>query len=307
MREVLVGFVPIWALTVVGYLVGRSALLGERAELVLGKLVFHVAMPAVLFTTLSKTPVSRLLTPGIVVFAFATSVVGIAALGLSRWLFRRRLADQSIVAMASCYVNSANLGVPVAISVLGDTSFIVTVLLFQILVITPIVLTLVELDVNARTDGRWLGMLLLPVRNPIIAASALGVAVSGFGWRLPDLLSGPLQQIGAIAVPTALLVLGMSLSSRGAERGAGDRQELWTAVLLKSLAQPAVAYVAGRVLGLDDHLLLAVVLCSALPTAQNVFIYANQYSLDTKLPRNAVVLSTVLSMVTLSGVTLIVG
>jgi predicted permease len=45
------------------------------------------------------------------------------------------------------------------------------------------------------------------------------------------------------------------------------------------------------------------VLCSALPTAQNVFVYAHQYALDTRLPRNAVLLSTVLSMVTLSSVT----
>ena len=42
---VLAAFVPIWALTVLGYLVGRSGMLGDRAELVLGRLVFHVAMP----------------------------------------------------------------------------------------------------------------------------------------------------------------------------------------------------------------------------------------------------------------------
>jgi predicted permease len=52
---VLAAFVPIRALTV----------LGDRAELVLGRLVFHVAVPAVLFTTLSRTPVSRLLTPAL--------------------------------------------------------------------------------------------------------------------------------------------------------------------------------------------------------------------------------------------------
>jgi malonate transporter len=299
---VLTAFVPIWALTVLGYLVGRSGVLGDRAELVLGRLVFHVAMPAVLLTTLSRTPVSRLLTPAIIVFALGTLVVGVGAMAAGRWLFGRGLADRSIGAMAACYVNSANLGVPVAISVLGDASFIVTVLLFQVLVITPIALTLVELDVAAASGHRRRDLLTLPVRNPIIAASALGVTVSALGWRLSDLVNGPLTQLGAAAVPTALLVLGMSLHNRE-QRERTDRRELWVIVLLKAVAQPLVAFLAGEALGLDGHLLLAVVLCSALPTAQNVFVYAHQYALDTRLPRNAVLLSTVLSMVTLSGVT----
>lgn len=300
----LTAFVPIWTLTVLGYLVGRSGVLGDRAELVLGRLVFHVAMPAVLFTTLSRTPVSRLLSPAIAVFAVGTLVVGVGALAASRWLFGRGLADQSISAMAACYVNSANLGVPVAISVLGDASFIVTVLLFQVLLVTPLVLTLVELDVAAAGGNRWRELLTLPVRSPIIAASALGVIVSALGWRLPDLLAGPLAQLGAAAVPTALLVLGMSLHGRERRKPA-NRRELWVTVLLKAVAQPLVAFLAGEALGLDGHLLLAVVLCSALPTAQNVFVYAHQYALDTRLPRNAVLLSTVLSMITLSGVTVV--
>lgn len=298
----LTAFVPIWALTVLGYLVARSGVLGDRAELVLGRLVFHVAMPAVLFTTLSRTPVSRLLTPAIAVFAIGTLVVGVGALAASRWLFGRSLAEQSIGAMAACYVNSANLGVPVAISVLGDASFIVTVLLFQVLLVTPVVLTLVELDVSAAAGYRWREMLTLPVRNPIIAASGLGVVVSALGWSLPDLVNGPLTQLGTAALPIALLVLGMSLHSRE-QREPANRRELWVTVLLKAVAQPLVAFLAGEALGLDGHLLLAVVLCSALPTAQNVFVYAHQYALDTRLPRNAVLLSTVLSMITLSGVT----
>ena len=125
-----------------------------------------MAMPAVLLTTLSRTPVTRLLTPAIIVFASGTLVVGVGALAAGRWLFGRSLADRSIGAMAACYVNSANLGVPVAISVLGDASFIVTVLLFQVLVITPIVLTLVELDVAATSGTRRRELLTLPIRNP---------------------------------------------------------------------------------------------------------------------------------------------
>jgi predicted permease len=79
-------------------------------------------------------------------------------------------------------------------------------------------------------------------------------------------------------------------------------------VLLKIVFQPAVAYLAGRfVFHLAAHDLLAVVLCAALPTAQNVFIYAREYELSTELPRDAVVFSTLISMGTLWLVVSLLG
>lgn len=152
-------------------------------------------------------------------------------------------------------------------------------------------------------------MLTMPVRNPIIMASMFGVAVSAIGLRLPTALTHSCDLLGAAAVPTALITLGLSLNGRPAATGAsservadsGERAEVGVAVVLKTLVQPLIAFlVGGPLLRLPDHQLLAVVVCSALPTAQNAFIYARQYGLDTKLARNSVVASTVASMATLS-------
>jgi len=109
-------------------------------------------------------------------------------------------------------------------------------------------------------------------------------------------------------VPSALLAYGMSL--HGAPRPAsGDGAgQVWLAVVLKTLAQPAIAYALGRwVAHLDGVALLAVVITSALPTAQNVFVYATSYDRGTRLARDVVLLSTVLSVPVLVGVALVVG
>ncbi|MEV8523856.1 AEC family transporter [Streptomyces sp. NPDC052000] len=64
----------------------------------------------------------------------------------------------------------------------------------------------------------------------------------------------------------------------------------------------------GRwVFGLGGHELFAVVLCAALPTAQNAFIFAAEYRLDTELPRDTVLLTTLLSMVSLSLIAVLLG
>jgi predicted permease len=47
--------------------------------------------------------------------------------------------------------------------------------------------------------------------------------------------------------------------------------------------------------------LLAVVLTSALPTAQNVFVYATAYDRGTRLARDSILLSTVLSVPVLTA------
>ena len=54
----LAAFVPIWALTAVGWLAGRSRVLGAGAVDVLGRFVFYVAMPAALLDTLTRQPIS---------------------------------------------------------------------------------------------------------------------------------------------------------------------------------------------------------------------------------------------------------
>ncbi|MFI5745994.1 AEC family transporter [Streptomyces sp. NPDC051644] len=320
MHALLSAFAPIWTLTAIGYAVGRSGLLGEQAEAVLGRFVFHVAMPAALFTMVSGARLDAFANSSMVAFAAGTALVcGLGFVAAGR-LFGRGTADRAIGSMASGYVNSANLGIPVAVQVLGDASFVAQIILFQVLLVSPVILTL--LDTGTGTgSGKGVvvrRMLTMPVRNPIIMASLLGVVVSALGLRLPHALAHSCDLLGAAAVPTALITLGLSLNGRpaadspttkhaqGSERA--GRAEVVVAVALKTLVQPLIAFVVGGpLLHLPDHQLLAVVLCSALPTAQNAFIYAQQYGLDTRVARNSLVASTVVSMATLSLATWVLG
>ncbi|MER5277598.1 AEC family transporter [Streptomyces sp. NPDC002809] len=316
MHALLSGFAPIWILTAIGYAAGRGGLLGEQAESVLGRFVFHVAMPAALFTMVSGSGPASFAHPSMVAFAAGTALVSGLGYAVGRRFFGRKRADGAIGGMASGYVNSANLGIPVAVQVLGDASFVAQVILFQVLLVSPVILTLLDSGTQAagpdggRPGGGLRRMLTMPVRNPVIMASLLGVAVSVSGLRLPAAVTHSCDVLGAAAVPTALITLGLSLHGGPAD-GTGrvtGRTEVGVTVALKTLVQPLVAFVvAGPLLHLPGHQVLAVVLCSALPTAQNAFVYARQYGLDTGLARNSVVASTVVSMVTLSFATWALG
>lgn len=313
MTGALVAFAPIWSLTGLGYLLSRFTVLGERADTVLTRFAFNVAMPAVLFSTLVDTPFTALLNPGLLAFAAATATTGLIGAALSWTVFRRGVAERTVSGMASCYINAANLGIPVVLTVLGDASFIVAVLLLQTLFMMPSMLALLEAGRPHADGGRWRTLLLLPVRNPIIAASLLGVLVGTTGLRLPEVVLQPIHTLGDAGVAVALLVLGMSL--RAGTTGitlpgdTGERRlsERLIVVVLKTIVQPATALGVGLLLGLPRPALLAAVLCSALPTAQNVFIAASRYRIDVRFIRDCVLLSTLVSMGTLSLIAVLLG
>ncbi len=301
---VLSGFLPIWAITAVGWAAGRFDVLGKHAQSVLGRFAFAFAMPALLFLTLSRSRVADLASPGVAVFAASLVIVFTAGLLLGRWVFPRRRADRAIGAMAGAYVNSANLGIPIAVHVLDDASFVIAAAMFQTLFVTPVILTLIDLDVRHGARDRWGRILQLPLRNPIIAASAAGVTVAATGWSLPDGLTAPLQMLGGAAVPAALFALGLSLNTRAGRPDGDGRSERRVLVALKIVVQPLLAYALARwAFGLGGHELYAVVLCAGLPTAQNAFIFASEYRLNTDLARDTILLSTLLSMASLSLIT----
>lgn len=294
----LAAFLPIWALTLLGYLAGRYRLLGgEDADRVLGSFVFHLAMPAALFTSLSRTPLS-VSGPGMVAFAVSTVCVMAAGFLLSRRVFGRKEGESTIGGMAAGYVNSANLGIPVALHVLGNASFLTGVLLFQVLVVTPVVLVLLDRSADRRALHPT-RLLTLPLRNPVIIGLAAGALCSAFGWRAPQVVAGPLALLGAAAVPTALVALGLSLTVRGPALHGEGRQVL-TLSTLKLLAQPLLAWAVGVALGLGRGELFALVVCAALPTAQNTYIFAREYGQGAAVARRTVVVTTAVSMGTLA-------
>ena len=109
--------------------------------------------------------------------------------------------------------------------------------------------------------------------------------------------------LGGAAVPMTLLALGMSLRGSRPLRPGPDAPDRMLAVVLKAVVHPLLAYLIGRfALGLTGPALLAAVVTPALPTAQNIFVFASRYGRGEGFARDTIVLSTAAAAVTLIGV-----
>jgi len=302
---VLAGFAVVACVVAVGWVVGRTGVLGPQGQVVLARLVFFVGTPALLLQTLSSADVHAVLSRALLVSASAAVVSALAFAAVARWVWRRDVEQVVVGALASSYVNAVNLGIPIAVYVLGDATAVAPALLFQLAVLAPVAITV--LDARAAGARRpSAAHLLRPLRNPLLLAAALGVLLGLLDVDLPAPVADPLALLADTAVPAALLAFGLSLA--GGARVQLRGPDVWLAAALKLVVQPAAAWVvASPLLGLQGRALLGVVLVAALPTAQNVFVYAVRYDRGTALARDAVLLTTALSVPVLVLVAVLLG
>lgn len=306
MIDILTGFAVIALAVFVGWLAGRTGVLGPNARPVLARLNFSVLSPFLLFSVLATADVRALFSALLPVSAIAAVAIMLVFSVVSLALLRRGVARTTIGALAAGYVNGNNIGIPIALYLLGDAAYSAPVVLLQLLLFAPVALAVLGATVEGRTSVR--GILRSTFTNPIIIGSLLGVLVSVSGLELPAMLLDPVQLIGQAAVPLMLIAYGLSLhGQRMFEPGTGLRDVVF-ASMLKLFAMPAIAWaVGGFAFGLEGRELYAVTVLAALPTAQNVFNFAQKYETAEVVARDTVFLTTVGSVPVLFGISLLLG
>jgi len=299
---VLQGFAVIAILVAVGVLLGRLQLLGPRAEQPLARLVYYVATPCLLVQLLAHRHLADVFGSGFVVAAVSAVVVAGCYLPVARRRWRQGRPELVIGALSASYANGGYLGLPIGAFVLGNAAFAVPVMVFQLLIYAPLAITVLGLDGGGHhsgSDGAGhrpgpSAVLAAGLRNPVSVGALTGVALSLWGGRLPAVLEQPLGLFGGMAVPGALLAFGISLSRQEGSGGPAREQAAFITVL-KLVLQPLVAYALARAMMLSAEQVRAVTVMAALPTAQNVFVYATRFGRGEGIAQDAVAATTVAS------------
>ncbi|WP_235577005.1 AEC family transporter [Rathayibacter sp. Leaf296] len=302
----LTGFAIIGVVIAVGYLIARFGLVPPEGRAVLSRIAFFVTTPALLFTVLSRADVTVLFSSFLLVSLSTVLIVAAVYVLASRLFFRRQLPETVIGTASSAYVNANNIGLPVAIYVLGDPQWVAPTLLLQLLLLAPTILTVLDISTSGRTSVG--AILTQPLRNPMIIASALGLLVAVTGLDVPAPVLEPFSIIGNASIPLVLMAFGMSLRGQRPLEAGPARVEVVVASTLKSLVMPAVAWTLGRfVFQLDAEHLFAVTVTAALPTAQNIFNFASRYDRGVAVARDTALVSTVAAVPVLIAVSLLLG
>ncbi|WP_431798677.1 AEC family transporter [Microbacterium kunmingense] len=306
MLSALTGFVVVGVAILIGYILGRINLLGEHARPVLARLTFFVLSPFLLFVVLAEADVRTLFSSLLPVSAIAAVTVIALYAVVARLLWRRSVAETTIGSLSAGQVNSNNIGIPLSLYLLGDAAFPAPVILLQLLVFTPITMAILDAVTSGRSSlAKTIGRV---VTNPIVLGSALGAAVSISGIELPEVVMAPAELVANACVPVLLISYGLSLYGQRVLRAHGRRRDVILATTLKLVVMPAVAWaVAALVFALPRADVLVIVVLAALPTAQNVFNYAQRFDVGEAIARDSVFLTTIGCIPVLLAVTAILG
>lgn len=295
MIGVLIGFGVIAAVILAGWGVGRARVLGEGARYVLARLTFFVLTPSLLFSVLARADIGTVFSAPLAIAAASFAVCAAIFMVVARVLWRRTAGETVIGGLSASYVNAANIGIPVSTYVLGDAALSAPIILMQLAVITPILLTVLDRIVLGRVG--MLASLTRPFRNPIVIGALAGLVVALTGLEIPEPVMAPFLMMGAASVPVMLIAFGMSLAE---ERPLGTgryRRDIVLAAVLKLLLMPTIAWVlATAVFRLDAATTFAVVVLAALPVAQNVFTYSQRYRVAEPIARDSVLVSTLFAV-----------
>jgi predicted permease len=303
MTSILVILLPIFGLILAGYLFRRRDILGPNSARELNRFVIWLALPALLFMAMARSSLAALYQPGFVA-AFGLASLATYALVLF-WRLRggRPLADASVDALSASYSNTGYVGIPLATLLFGPESLVAATLATVFVVCVLFALASVAVEVGLQSGVRgpamWAKVLGSIVRNPLVVAPALGIALSATGVAVPPGIDTFLQLLGAAAIPCALVGLGLFLAeNRASQRG--DRVQ-WVLVGIKLVALPLATWLlAVELFGVSSFHAQIAVLMAALPTGTGPFMLAEFYGRDALVASRTVLWSTVLSLLSLT-------
>ncbi len=308
MNAVIDAVLPVFALIGVGALAGARGLLGPAVTDALNLFVVWLALPALLFGATARMSFADLDHPG---FALASGAAIALTFGLSMLLDRRpgkRLADRAIEGLDAAYANTGFLGIPLGLGLFGSSilpALVISTLLTACLLF-GFAIVLIEVDLATSPSLR---RTLLKVgrslcRNPLLVSPVAGGLWAATGWALPLPVDRFVVLLGAAAGPCALVTIGLFLQQ---QREHADPREVGRLVALKLLVQPLLTLGLVWFVPMPKPWFDAALLLAALPTGTGPFMLAKLYEREAAATSRAILLSTVLSVVTVSVLVVLIG
>lgn len=294
---------PIYLLIALGYLAVRTALFSKADMRVLGTYVVRFALPALVFTALSRRPMSEVLDGRyLLAYAGGSLLVMAVAFAWGRWQQRKSLSLSVMCGLGMSSSNSGFIGFPVAVQLVGPATAgvgLAVCMLVENLIMIPAALVVADSDHEG--GDPWhrvlVHSLLQLTRNPLILAIAAGFAVALLGWPVTGVLARAVDLLATSSAGVSLFVIGGTLV--GLETR-GMRRDVTAIAVGKLLLHPLAVGALIWLLPPADPLLRAVAIVFAGTPMLGIYpILAQKYGHDD-LCAAALLLATVLSFMTLS-------
>ncbi|NLZ16274.1 MAG: AEC family transporter [Desulfobulbaceae bacterium] len=294
---------PIFALIGLGFVCVRMGLFQRGDMRILGSFVINIALPALIVSALSRRTPAEILR-GDYLLACAGGALLAFSLTLL-WFFYVRgcsFQESAVTAMGSSLSNSAYMGMPIVVQVVGPVASVALALnmVVENILILPLALVLADMAGGQRQRSaltRLRDVASSLAKNPIILSIFLGLSLATLQVPLPKVLEKPVDMLALAAAPVALFSIGGNLAGSKLGGMVSDVSQLLSAKLL--LHPLLVGLIALSIPGMDVQMQAAAILYSSMPMFSIYPLFCVKYSMEVFCSA-AVVAATLASFITIS-------
>jgi predicted permease len=299
MAIVIAALLPVFLLIALGFVVKRSLMRLETQWHGLERLTYYVLFPALLIQTLVKADLSSVPVAGVGgALLLSALVMSLLCLGL-RPLLSRLAVDGP--AFTSIFQGATRWQTYVALAVSGNLHgeiglALASVAMVAIIPLVNVLSVAVPAHYASPEKQSVRAIAMTVVRNPLIWACAIGLAINVAHIPLPRIWHEVADALGRSSLGIGLLVTGAGLHLEGMFRPSLAAS---VAVFLKLILMPVLAIALALWFDLSGSNLAIVAACSAVPASSSAYVLARQMGGDAPLLAQIITLQTILAAITM--------
>ncbi len=286
---------PIFSIIFLGYLLNHKGVIDAPFAKTANLIVFNVAIPAMLLNEIAQAPFhDNFNLSAVFCIIGALVIVMLFGLAASRLLAVPE-ARRGTFLQSSFHGNLGYMAYAIGYYALGESHLARMAILGSFLMVGQNLLAvwaLTSFREGERAEDGKLALLKHALQNPIILSVITGIVYSAMGFGVPAPIKKGLDILSGMAFPTALLLIGASLSF-GAIRAL--LKELVTVGALKLVCLPFVGYALMLLSGTPEALVLPGMILLGSPPATVTYVMATELGGDPELAATCVSVFTLAS------------
>lgn len=299
--------VIMFILLFVGYFLYKAKMMSDETTKQLSAILLTVVNPVIIFNSYMMDFNTELLA-GLGISLLLSALAHVILIIGANIAVRKGRPNYEIDRFATIYCNCGFMGIPLINATFGSEGvFYLTgfITMFNLFMWTHGTLLMSgQKSQSFRETSKAFVKVLV---SPAIISILVGLVFFFLGLRVPSIIQTPLDYIGSLNTPLAMLVSGATIAKAGLLRGFRCGRNYYIQIV-KLLAIPALltlAFVPLAKLGVSMMLINTVLIAAAAPTASATIMFSYRHGKDEDYASGHFALSTISSMLTMPLVLLL--
>ena len=204
-----------------------------------------------------------------------------------------------IFAFMLVFGNTGFIGLPVLNGLLGSEAVFYGALCDSSYDIFMFTIGITLIRNGASDDDMSLGQTLKGLINPCLIGVLIGLTLYICGITLPEVIAVPVERIGNVTSPLAMMVVGSHLAHVRI-RDLFTSGHAYLVCLMKLIVFPLIALLIVKLtIGTGTLLASVIVLQAAMPVAMLSVIFSERYKGDVSFASTGVMMTTLMCLITI--------